>query len=148
MVSNIFSLECLNNVMTSYRRINRSSWTSSGCTVCYAEKCVFSNGFGIFNKLPKSTSNIEIHVQCVIQLCSIDVLYYFLLKGKGGEGGGGCRTRVLSSEFKTEQAKFTEWLCPSYHLTTWRKSVRIQKPSAQIPKAFYQHGIAEKTKVI
>ena len=26
--------------------------------------------------------------------------------------------------------------CPSYHLTSWRKSSLIQKPSGQIPKAF------------
>lgn len=34
--------------------------------------------------------------------------------------------------------------CPSHHLTSWRKSVQIWKPSAQILKVFYQHEIAEK----
>ena len=33
---------------------------------------------------------------------------------------------------------------PSNHLTSQSKSVLIQKPSAQIPKAFNQHGTAEK----
>ena len=34
---------------------------------------------------------------------------------------------------------------PSCHLTTWKKSALIQKPLEQTPKAFYQHGNAEKT---
>ena len=33
---------------------------------------------------------------------------------------------------------------PSNHQTSQSKSVLIQKPSAQIPKAFNQHGTAEK----
>ena len=38
--------------------------------------------------------------------------------------------------------------CPSYPLTSWRKSALIVKPSALIPKAFHQHVMAEKTKMI
>ena len=37
---------------------------------------------------------------------------------------------------------------PQYHLNSWRKSTLFQKPSVQIPKAFYQHGIVEKAKMI
>ena len=33
---------------------------------------------------------------------------------------------------------------PSY-LTSWRKSTIIHNHYAEIPKAFYQHGIAEET---
>ena len=36
----------------------------------------------------------------------------------------------------------------SHHLTSQRKSSPIQKPSAQIPKAFNQHGIAAKAKKV
>ena len=36
----------------------------------------------------------------------------------------------------------------SYHLTFQRRSVLIQKLSIQVTKAFHQHGIAEKVKLI
>ena len=35
--------------------------------------------------------------------------------------------------------------CPSNHLISWWKLGKIQKFSAKIPKAFQQHGKAEKT---
>lgn len=35
----------------------------------------------------------------------------------------------------------------SYHLIPSKRPVIIQKPSAQRPKAFYQHGIVERRKV-
>ena len=38
--------------------------------------------------------------------------------------------------------------CLFYHLRSWRKLAIIQKPSAQVPKTFHQHGIIEKTKII
>ena len=38
--------------------------------------------------------------------------------------------------------------CLFYHLTLKEESAPIMKPSRQIPQAFYQHGIAEKTKMI
>lgn len=33
--------------------------------------------------------------------------------------------------------------CPSYNLTSWRKSTLIQKTSVQIAEAFNQHEIVE-----
>ena len=33
---------------------------------------------------------------------------------------------------------------PSYYFTSWRKSALTQKPSACIPKDFYQYGMVEK----
>ena len=57
------------------------------------------------------------------------------------------RAQTLSSECKlTRFVLQTGWL--SYHPTSWRKSVLIQYPSAQIPKAFNQRGIADKTKYL
>ena len=60
------------------------------------------------------------------------MLYYFPLEGVGGRN-----------------VKLTKLIlqigCPSYHLTSWRKSALIQGP--QIPKPFYQHKIREKTKM-
>lgn len=38
--------------------------------------------------------------------------------------------------------------CPACHLSTYRKSALIQKPSEQVPKAFHWRGIAEKAKNI
>ena len=35
--------------------------------------------------------------------------------------------------------------CPPYNLTFWGKSALIQKPTTQMPKAFYQYGKAEAT---
>ena len=37
--------------------------------------------------------------------------------------------------------------CPSYHLTSWKKTALIQKPWSQITKAFHQHEDADKTKI-
>ena len=50
----------------------------------------------------------------------------------------------LSSECKLTKL-ILQAGCPSYNLTSWREPAVIQKPSAQISKAFNQHGIAEKT---
>ena len=48
--------------------------------------------------------------------------------------------------------QIAQWIpyigCPFYHLTLWRKSARIQKSSTETLKTFYQHEIAEKTKII
>ena len=44
---------------------------------------------------------------------------------------------ALSSECKTDQ--ILQIGCPSYHLTSWRKSALTKKLLAQIPKAFHQH---------
>ena len=52
---------------------------------------------------------------------------------------------VLSSKYNIEQVGFTDW-CHSNQLTSFRKLTHISKPSAQIPEALNQHGIAEKTK--
>ena len=51
--------------------------------------------------------------------------------------------RMLVRMFKI--LDFTD-ACHPNHITLLRKSAVIQNPSAQIPKALYQHGIAEKTK--
>ena len=48
-------------------------------------------------------------------------------------------------EIKIFQLRATfQIVCPSYHLPSWWKSTLIQKLSAQIPKALYQHGIVKK----
>ena len=59
----------------------------------------------------------------------------------------GGRTQALSSEWKTDPDGL-QIGCLSYQLTSWRKSALDQKPFMQIPKAFHQHEIAEKTKMI
>ena len=51
------------------------------------------------------------------------------------------RTWAFSSECKIDQVDFTD-------LTFRGKSTVIPNPSVQIPKAFHQHGLAEKTKII
>ena len=48
---------------------------------------------------------------------------------------------ALSSEYKIDQADFIDWM------SNLMDEVR-PKPSAQIPKAFHQHGIAKKRKTI
>ena len=59
----------------------------------------------------------------------------------------GIRKRASSSECKIDQANFKDFMSflPSI---LWTKSALIQKPTAQIPKALQQRGIAEKTKII
>lgn len=52
------------------------------------------------------------------------------------------RMRTSSSEYKLIKV-ILHIGCPSYRLTSQRKPVLIQRHSAQIPKAFIQHGIAE-----
>ena len=37
--------------------------------------------------------------------------------------------------------------CPPYHLTPWKKSALLQKPSVQMVKTFHQHVHAEKTMI-
>ena len=68
-------------------------------------------------------------------VCSFYILYYSPLEGVG-------------YKLHAQRAKMTKLIlqipCPFYHLTSWRKSALIQKPSAQIPKALHQHGKAEK----
>ena len=51
----------------------------------------------------------------------------------------GARTLALSSDCKIGRLILLIG-CFSYHLTSYRKSVLIQKASAQVPKAFHQHG--------
>ena len=59
----------------------------------------------------------------------------------------GWRTQALSPEYKL--TKLILWFrCPSYILTSWRKSAHIYKPSGQIYKAFNQHGTTGKTKYL
>ena len=69
------------------------------------------------------------HKFCV---CSFYALYHSLLDGGGTQG--------LSSECKTDQTDFTDWMYLSSN--PWRKSA-----SVQIFKAFHQHEIAEKGKI-
>ena len=53
--------------------------------------------------------------------------------------------QILSSECKLTKL-IVQIGCPSYHLTSWRKSALIHKPSGQIPKVLYQHETVEKIK--
>ena len=54
---------------------------------------------------------------------------------------------IVKLYFKITLTKlFLQNGCLSYNLTSWRKSALIQTPSAQIPKAFYQHEMTEKSK--
>ena len=59
------------------------------------------------------------------------------------------RKWLLSSECKLTKL-ILHTRCPSYHLTSRQvphdKLALIQKPPGQIPKAFKQYGVAEKTK--
>ena len=74
-------------------------------------------------------------VACMCMCARLFGLHPLLLSSRG------LRTLALSCECKIDQANFG---CPSYHQTSWRKSALIQNPSAQIPKAFNQYGIAGK----
>ena len=47
--------------------------------------------------------------------------------------------RALIYAWKTDEAGFTDGMSFN-HVTSWRKSALIQKPSAQTPKEFHQHG--------
>ena len=74
-------------------------------------------------------------------LSSFYVLYYSSITA--------CMTRAVMGW--ALHGKLTELILqsgsPSYHLTSWSKSALVQKPSTQIPKAFYQHGKPEKAMV-
>ena len=50
-----------------------------------------------------------------------------------------------SQNRKIDQADFTDWMSFLTSNLIWKESVLIQKPSAQIPKAFQQHGLLMKT---
>ena len=51
----------------------------------------------------------------------------------------GGLVRALIYAWKTDEAGFTDGMSFN-HVTSWRKSALIQKPSAQTPKEFHQHG--------
>ena len=57
----------------------------------------------------------------------------------------GCGTWVLSSECNLNKLVLRVE-CPFHNLSPKRTSALIHKPSAQISKAFNQHGTAGKTK--
>ena len=59
---------------------------------------------------------------------------------------GGGRKWALSSEYKIDQVNFTDWMSFLTSNKKW-KATLIQKLSPQIPKAFLQHGGAEKAKI-
>ena len=65
--------------------------------------------------------------------------------------GSKYRSRELLNRYERFPCETAELVlqtrCPSYHQTIWRKSALIQKPVAQISKAFHQHGKAEKTMI-
>ena len=75
-------------------------------------------------------------------MCLFYIIYYFLVIIQLKRG----RTQALSSTYKTDQAAFTDWMSflPSNLI---RKSALIQKSFMQLPKAFHQHGKAEKTTI-
>lgn len=60
----------------------------------------------------------------------------------------GGRMWALSSESKIDHADITFNITYSFHLTSWRRLVLIQKLAAQIPEVFYQPRIAEKAAMI
>ena len=57
------------------------------------------------------------------------------------------RTWALNSQCKIDLADFANWFF-SYHLTLQWKLALIQKSSAQLPKAFHQHGKTKQPKKI
>ena len=74
-------------------------------------------------------------------MCLFYIIYYFLVIIQLKRG----RTQALSSTCKTDQAAFTDWM--AFLPSNLRKSALIQKSFVQIPKAFHQHGKAEKTTI-
>ena len=74
-------------------------------------------------------------VYVCVCVCLIYILYYFPLQGVG------LVLYALDAKLTKLTLKFG---CRSYHVTSQRKSAHINKLSAQIPKAFHQHGIAER----
>ena len=90
-------------------------------------------------RLKLAVKQIFLNFSVSVLVCSFYILYYSLQEGIG------CKLKALNVKL-TKLIFEIGW--PSYHLTSWRKSVLIQKPLAHISKAFHQHRIAEKSKMI
>ena len=69
-------------------------------------------------------------------VCLFYILYYSAIEGVGHR---------LSALYVKLNELILQIGCPSYHLTSWRKSSLIQKCSAHLPKTLYEYGDAEKT---
>lgn len=71
-----------------------------------------------------------------VRVCVYFMFLLFLLRGG--------RMGALSSVYKLTRL-ILQIECPSYHLTSLKKSALTQNSSAQTPKAIHQYGIVEKT---
>ena len=68
--------------------------------------------------------------------CSVKIIYYSLLEGVGP---------ALNTKLTIADLTYCIFFLTSHFM---KDSVPIQKSLAQIPKAFYKQGIAEKTTMI